>query len=145
MTISKNALRMAAVEYGKRMVGTPYIWGGDDPIGGLDCSGLAQEVLSSVGLDPDGDQTADGLYRIFKSKQVGSPDGDWPSGALVFFGTASKVTHVGVSIGSGLMLEAGGGGSKTISRDAAINQNAFVRIRPINRLADFVACCDPFL
>ena len=142
--ISRNALRMVAVEYARSMVGRPYRWGGDDPMGGFDCSGLAQEVLASVGLDPSGDQTADGLYRMLKAKAVGSPDGNWPAGCLVFYGSASAITHVGVSIGNGLMVEAGGGGSKTLTAEDAQTQNAFVRIRPINRRADFVAVCDPF-
>ena len=141
----KSSLRFAASEYAKKMVGLPYIWGGDDPVNGFDCSGLAQEVLASVGLDPSGDQTADELYRLFKKNQVGSSNGEWPVGALVFYGAVSKVTHVGISIGQGLMVEAGGGGSKTTNKDIAAAQNAFVRIRPINRRDDFVACCDPFL
>lgn len=46
-------------------LGTPYIWGGDDP-SGFDCSGFVIECLKSVGLlSEKEDYTADGLYHLF--------------------------------------------------------------------------------
>lgn len=55
-------------------LGTPYIWGGDDP-SGFDCSGFVIECLKSVGLlSENEDFTADGLYRKF-SDLVPRPTG----------------------------------------------------------------------
>lgn len=125
--------------YAMSYVGLPYIWGGDDPVKGFDCSGLAQEILAAFGADPQGDQSADALYRHFKR----ASSNQRKCGALAFFGTEAKITHVGVMVDSLRMIEAGGGGSKTLSREDAIAQNAYVRIRPINRRSDLVAVLYP--
>lgn len=117
-------------DYLLQFVGLPYIWGGDDLIAGLDCSGLAQEALAMMGVDPPGDQTADGLYRHFLKH--GTPD-IYDLGALAFYGAAEKITHVTMLLDAQHMIEAGGGGSKTLTLQNAIDQNAFVKIRPIRQ------------
>ena len=59
--------RQNAINYAKLFIGKPYLWGGEGPEG-YDCSGFIQEVLSCIGLDPKGDQTAQGLYNYFSRK-----------------------------------------------------------------------------
>lgn len=119
----------------------PYRWGGDDPINGYDCSGLIQDLYAMVGIDPSGDQTAQALYDHFK---VRSKEGPRDTGALVFFGRSlSQITHVGMIIEGQVMIEAGGGGSKTISHEVAAAMNAFVRLRPFNTRSDVVALLMP--
>jgi cell wall-associated NlpC family hydrolase len=147
-------LRETAVKYAFSLLGLPYRWGGDDTINGFDCSGLVQEILAGVGLDPAGDQTAQQLFASFRTRVVPLPgpgsdqqkvSASWPAGVLLFFGKSQdSITHIGFGIGDGLMIEAGGGGSKTISESAAAEQNAFVRIRPILKRADLVGVVDPF-
>ena len=118
----------------------PYIWGGDDPIRGLDCSGLAQELLAILGLDQAGDQTAHALYQHMLKTGA---DGVIDTGSLVFYGTKQSVSHVGMILQGDIMIEAGGGGSKTTSEQAAIDQNAFVRLRPFTRRKDLVGVWQP--
>jgi len=132
-------LRYYAVAYAYALLKDPYIWGGDD-FSGRDCSGQVQEILAGVGLDPSGDQTADGLYRHYKSKRVDKIR----AGCVVFYGHETKITHVGFAIGMGLMIEQGGGGSMTLTVSDAIRDNAFSRIRPIKYRHDFVCAVDPF-
>lgn len=128
--------------YAMSLVGTPYRWGGDDPIAGFDCSGLVQELLSSAGIDPPGDQTAQGLHDYFEKKGSFNKYG---MGALAFFGeSAKKISHVAFCLDGYRMLEAGGGGSATTSLDAAIKQNAYVRIRPIKSRKDLQAIIMPY-
>lgn len=119
---------------------TPYRWGGDDPTG-VDCSGFIIELLKSFGLVPNAfDSTAKDLHNILlaRSGSVAVPDDSF--GDLVFFGgDISSISHVALCLGGGLMLEAGGGGSKTKTVDDAVAQNAFVRIRPIKNRKDVVA------
>lgn len=121
--------------YAISLLGLPYKWGGDDPIAGFDCSGLVIELLISQGVFPKGfDSTANGLHQNHAIKPIKNPK----FGALCFFGSQSKVTHVGFCLDRDLMLEAGGGGSKTKTEKDAEVQNAFIRIRPISSRNDLV-------
>lgn len=125
-------------DYALQHVGLPYIWGGDDPIIGFDCSGLVQELLASMGRAPAVDQTAQGLFNL------GWPDCDPKLGAVAFYGSAQKITHVALCLDETTIVEAGGGGSKTITAQDAAKQNAYVRLRPVFRRKDFVCCRWPF-
>jgi cell wall-associated NlpC family hydrolase len=125
------------LDYAKRLLFTPYIWGGDSPLVGLDCSGFVQHCLAAVGLDPAGDQTAQALYYHFHYKGATKPQ----AGALIFFGASPRqITHVAICLDGEHMIEAGGGGSKTLSKEDAIAQGAYVRIRPIINRKDMVGC-----
>lgn len=127
--------------YALQFVGRPYRWGGDDPMAGFDCSGFVQELLASMGLDPVGDQTAQGLYEFFAGK---TNDKSVQLGTLLFFGKDLKsITHVAMAIDDFRMIEAGGGGSKTLTEADAEKQNAYVRVRAISNRRDLVAALRP--
>lgn len=130
--------------YSISLLGRPYIWGGDDPVRGFDCSGLVQEILASGGFDPRSDQTAQGLYDILsRDHKLLTKKEDIQTCSLVFFGkSSSEISHVGFAVNKWQMVEAGGGGSRTLTEDDAIKQNAYVRIRPISARFDFVAAID---
>lgn len=125
-------------------LGKPYIWGADGP-DGYDCSGLVQVLLSHLNLDPAGDQTSDGLFRYFLSPERSIPVSliDSALGDLVFYGTATTVTHVALAWGEQQMIEAGGGDRKTTTPAIAKSKGAEVRIRPITRRSDRVAILRP--
>jgi cell wall-associated NlpC family hydrolase len=144
MGMTRDEFQAALLVLATGYLGRPYIWGGDDPIRGFDCSGLVQEVLASLGEDPPGDQTAQALYDHFGRRYPieGLPAAR--AGGLAFFGSSKRaISHVGFCLSSELMLEAGGGGSATPSIEAAIAQNAYVRIRPIDRRTDLQAIIVP--
>ena len=123
-----------------RMLSTPYLWGGNSPLQGLDCSGLVCELLRSIGLIGREDLRAQALYDRFKIE--GSPGAAF--GALAFFGkSVSEITHVTFMLNAGVMVEAGGGGSQTTSLQKAIEQNAYVRVRPLKSRKDFIASVIP--
>lgn len=130
-------------EYAMELVGLPYIWGGDDPMLGFDCSGLVQELLISCGAHPNPkvDHTAQMLFDYF------NVHGSWNKhvlGSLAFYGaSASKVTHVAMLLDQYRIIEAGGGGSATTTAAVAAKQNAFVRIRLIKARGDLVAVIKP--
>lgn len=127
--------------YAMAFLGIPYVWGGESPQAGFDCSGFVQECLKSIGLDPVGDQTAQGLHNHFiREGKRCAPE----SGALIFFGSSlMNITHVAIALSDWQMIEAGGGGSKNTDLDAAIRYGGFVRIRPIAARADFVTAIMP--
>jgi len=125
------------------MHGLPYIWGGDDPILGFDCSGLMIEVLKSVGLLPrSGDWTAQGLYTEFRHYTTQVPG----LGCLVFWKPpgASKIIHVEMCLNDTLSMGASGGGSGTTDEEDAIQQNAYVKVRPFASRPHLFGFVDPF-
>lgn len=130
------ATKIALLNYGK-----PYIWGGDDPIKGFDCSGFMNEILKSVGILPlVGDWTADGLYHRFDNLEVEHPY----EGCLMFLGDFTKIYHVEYCINSLLSIGASGGGRRTLTEADAINHNAYIKIRPLEN-RNVYKYCDPFL
>jgi peptidoglycan endopeptidase LytE len=132
--------RYCAIAYAWTLLGTPYIWGGESPQG-MDCSGFCQEVLRSVGIDPEHDQNASALYWAFREHEIDEPT----AGCLLFYGRGeTDITHVAMAITDEIMIEAGGGGSRTTTAQTAHRHKAFVRMRPIDRREDLVAIVDPF-
>jgi cell wall-associated NlpC family hydrolase len=119
----------------------PYIYGGDNPLVGLDCSGFGQWGLKSVGADPPGDQTAQGLFDHF------SRNGEWNKytpGALAFYGqSATEISHVAFLVSSSQIIEAGGGDHTTTTLEEARKRGACVRIRMIKARPDLVAVIRP--
>jgi len=129
-------------DYALKFVGLPYKWGGSHPLEGYDCSGIVQEILSSVGLDPPGDQSAQNLYNYFQGGK--STVDKWGPGALAFFGASvTKITHVAFCLDQNRMLEAGGGDRSIQFAEDAIDKMAMVRIRLIRSRADLVSVLMP--
>jgi cell wall-associated NlpC family hydrolase len=143
--ILKSAyLRTTAVDYLKHFIGLPYLWGGDDPLVGFDCSGLMVEVLQAVGILPHkSDYTAAALYERF---EAGAVDRGY-MGCLVFWygsDVKEKIIHVEMMVDDFHVVGASGGGSKTKSIADAIKNNAFVKMRPISYRGDKYLIVDPF-
>ena len=129
-----------AIKYAWKFVGTPYEWGGDNAQG-LDCSGFVGVILRGVGLMANKeDLTAAAIYNKFKSKEVDSPS----RGCLVFYGKdIRRISHIAFMVTDEFILEAGGGGSKTVDVKAADEANAFVRARHYNYRPP-IAIVNPF-
>lgn len=132
---------MTISEYAQKFIGSPYIWGGDGSgakFNGWDCSGLVVECLQAFGIVPQIDLTAQGIYEaLCKIGWVAVPSKAVAHDDVLFFGKDLKhITHVAICIGGGLMVEAGGGGSKC---KTAATSTGMVRIRPIAWRKDLVA------
>lgn len=134
-------LMQLLIDYAMRFVGTPYRYGGDDPMSGMDCSDMVQQVLAAAGIDPPGDQNAQSLYDYFEKNGSYNKYG---AGALAFYGqSTTKISHIAFCIDQYRIIEAGGGDSTTTTLDAAIKRNAFVRMRLIKHRTDLQAVIMP--
>jgi cell wall-associated NlpC family hydrolase len=103
-----------AVQVALAQVGTPYVWGGETPGLGFDCSGLVQHAYAAGGIP---------LPRTAQAQHDADPllpAGSTPQpGDLVFFGAnPDRITHVGIALGQGRMVD-------------APHTGALVRVEPI--------------
>jgi cell wall-associated NlpC family hydrolase len=90
-----------AVQLALSFIGTPYVWGGESPRG-FDCSGLVQFVFTAAGIQLP--RTAQEQYDAGPAVPPGQPV---VPGDLVFFGTGPDgVSHVGIFVGNGVMVDA---------------------------------------
>lgn len=105
------------IDLAQQFLGVPYVWGGSSP-NGFDCSGFVQYVYNRCG------------YYISRTAQPQYSDGyyvsysDLQPGDLVFFsatdGSAYSssidgISHVGIYIGGGQFIHAGGSQVKITS------------------------------
>ena len=121
---------VTAIAYAVEQLGKPYIWGGTGPAG-YDCSGLVMMAYRAAGID---------LPRTtFQQVYSGSPvysTADLEPGDLLFVpgsdGTATAPGHVGMYIGSGLVIQAPQTGEKIeITPFSGYWENNLVAIRRI--------------
>jgi hypothetical protein len=88
----------AVVAAAKKYLGVPYVFGGNDPKKGLDCSSLVQRVYKDLGID---------LPRVVRDqRREGQPVANLaaakPGDLLVFDG----YQHIGIYVGNGKMIHA---------------------------------------
>ncbi|SCH19004.1 C40 family peptidase [Romboutsia sp. 1001713B170207_170306_H8] len=97
-TISSAAER--AVALARQQLGKPYGWGAEGP-NSFDCSGLTYYVYKQQGITLPRSSKSQATYGTTVSKSELMP------GDLVFFNTnGSGISHVGIYIGDGNMINA---------------------------------------
>lgn len=93
--------RQQVVDYALQFVGGRYVYGGNDPNTGVDCSGFTRYVMShaaGVGLNrSSGSQASQG--RSISSAEI-------QPGDLVFYSSGSRINHVALYIGNGQVVHA---------------------------------------
>jgi hypothetical protein len=114
-------------------------------------SGYAVECLKAVGQLPySGDWTAQALWILFKHREILDPG----PGCLVFWETVKdkspgvqhkRMTHIEIAVNSRFSIGASGGGSGTTDLRAAIEDDAYIKMRPFrNRDSRKLFFVDPF-
>ena len=91
-----NEEAATAVRSAISAVGTPYVWGGNSPGSGIDCSGLTQYAYGEAGVE---------LPRLAQEQHIGHPQvspGDLMPGDLAVWDG-----HVAMVVGNGQLVEAG--------------------------------------
>lgn len=94
ISLQPGSIAFEALKY----LGVPYVWGGENPNIGLDCSGLVKIVFKKFGVE---------LFHYSGTQaQSGVPVGydELQPGDLVFFG--SPIHHVGIYLGEGYYIHA---------------------------------------
>ncbi|GLC89495.1 C40 family peptidase [Lysinibacillus piscis] len=89
-----------AISTAKQFLGRGYVWGGNNPSTGFDCSGLVQWSYKQAGvsLPRSSSQQYSATQRISASEaRVGD---------LVFFSYGAGISHVGIYLGNNTMINA---------------------------------------
>lgn len=93
--------RNRVVDYALQFVGNRYVYGGNDPNTGVDCSGFTRYVMQrAAGVDIS--RTA--ASQATQGRTVSS--GQMRPGDLVFYAKGSRVNHVALYIGNGQVVHA---------------------------------------
>lgn len=98
---SGSSIRQDVVSNAKKLLGTPYVWGGTSPRG-FDCSGFTQYVMNLSGIQLPRTTTEQYKVGTYVAKS------DLQPGDLVFLQNTYRagISHVGIYIGDGKMIHA---------------------------------------
>lgn len=94
LNVESDSIVETALQY----LGIPYVWGGEDPDIGFDCSGLVRYVYLQHGISLPHYSG----YQFNMGKEVDS--NELQPGDLVFFG--NPVHHIGIYAGNGYFIHA---------------------------------------
>lgn len=107
-----------AIQAARRLLGTPYEWGGKTSADGIDCSGLVQMAYrtQALNLSRDADQQAlMGTLTATRWNRDGMRRGD----LMFFLGRYGTINHVAIYLGNNQYIEAAGPGVKITSLEPA--------------------------
>jgi cell wall-associated NlpC family hydrolase len=94
-TGSGDTAGAVAVSWALAQIGTPYVWGGETPGVGFDCSGLVQAAYAVAGVSLP--RVAQDQYNTASKL---APGAVLAPGDLVFFGgSPDSIDHVGLYVG----------------------------------------------
>lgn len=98
----ETSLGQSIVQYASSFIGIKYIYGGNTPEEGFDCSGFTKYVFSYVNINLERTAASQALQGTEASRD------SLVAGDLVFFATSgsSTINHVGIYIGEGKFIHA---------------------------------------
>jgi len=95
--------RDSIIAHTRSLLGVKYKWAGLNPAKGLDCSGIVKYVFAKLGVELP--------HRAAELAKLGDPitkdTAAMQPGDLLVFGKAGKrISHVGIYVGDGKMIQA---------------------------------------
>ena len=104
-SIAVSNIENKIIKESKKYLGVPYVWGGENPEEGFDCSGYVQWVLKES-IDfylPRTSKQQHSFFKNQKSKTITQID----SGDILFFKTIGQnVSHVAIAINKNTFIHA---------------------------------------
>lgn len=108
-----SSSQASIVEYAKQFLGNRYVWGGASLTGGTDCSGFTMALYAKYGHSlPHNAAAQAGCTRSVSSPKPGD---------LFFYSNGSRINHVAMYIGGGMVIHASN------PRDGIKISNAYYR------------------
>ncbi len=93
-----SSSQVSIAEYAKQFLGNRYVWGGSSLTSGTDCSGFTMSLYRKYGHSlPHNAAAQAGVTRSVSSPKPGD---------LFFYSNGSRINHVAMYIGSGLVIHA---------------------------------------
>ena len=109
----------SVLKSGNQYMGVPYIYGGNDPSKGIDCSRFTQLTAQGVGMNIP--RTCSTQFNWFKERGLLVDQAQAMPGDFVYFGSRASPSgwHVGIYLGNGKILDAAGRGKPVAVRSIA--------------------------
>jgi len=122
--------RVEVISLARRLLFTPYIWGGNSPFIGFDCSGYIVYLYQAIGILPlNGDWTAAALGETFGNMETLAPQA---GGIVTYKNDRGHVSHIMLILNPELCIGAAGGGRWATTPDISKSRHAYVKILPID-------------
>ena len=127
---SAERLLSAMMDRARSQLGTRYVYGGNKPGSGLDCSSFARFAMEALGiqLPRTAAQQARVGTAVPRDKKLLRP------GDLLTFGRGSRVSHVGIYLGEGRFIHASVSSGQIIETTIDRNARLFRRWQGARRL-----------
>lgn len=132
---------MTLSDYFKTFLGISYLYGGKNPLTGIDCSGLVSWCLHRFGVLQLGLDAQD-IYKTVHGS--GTSLSEPKEGSLVFYGkSVNAIDHIAYALDKFMVIEAAGGDSSTTSLKEAQKRGACVRLSAFNYRKDLLGIIHP--
>ena len=125
--LSSDEARGEVLQYAKKFLGNPYVWGGTSLTNGCDCSGFAQQIFANFGyiLPRTSRQQAKAGTRI--------PVQEAKPGVLLFYQRESGfIYHVMIYLGDGKVIHAGSEATGILISDFNYEKSTEFAVRVIS-------------
>ena len=125
--LSSDEARGEVLQYAKKFLGNPYVWGGTSLTNGCDCSGFAQQIFANFGY------TLPRTSRQQAKAETHIPVQEAKPGDLLFYQRESGfIYHVMIYLGDGKVIHAGSEATGILISDFNYEKSTEFAVRVIS-------------